>query len=93
MAAINEPKPVDPQLLQSGEAAPQEVIQQQVVSQDYSVLRLAVVGLILAILLSLAGVVYLTFAERNLPEGLTAIGSAAVGALATMLVSPSRRQP
>lgn len=88
MAAINEPKSADPQLLLSGEAAPQEVIQQQVVSQDYSVLRLAVVGLILAIVLALFGVVYLTFVERDLPEGLTAIGSAAVGALATMLVRP-----
>lgn len=83
-----EPGPSDPQLLITSDATASEVVNQQVVSHDYSVLRLAVFGLILAILLALIGVVYLTFVERDVPEGLIAIGSTSVGALATMLVRP-----
>lgn len=65
-----------------------EVIRQQVSSQDYVVLRFAVVGLMLAILVSLLGVIFLAWQERELPDGIVAIGSASVGALATMLVRP-----
>jgi hypothetical protein len=82
--------PVNPQLLVAPEvAAPQEVIQQQVVSQDYLVLRVAVYGLIISIIMSIVGVIALAFLNKELPDGVLAMGSAAVGALATMLVRPS----
>lgn len=53
---------------------------------DFIVLRLAVSGLILALLGAIVGVVVLTYANKDIPEGVIAIASAAVGALATMLV-------
>jgi uncharacterized integral membrane protein len=65
-----------------------EVIRQQVSSQDYVVLRFAVLGLMLAILVALVGVVFLAWQDKELPDGIVAIGSASVGALATMLVRP-----
>jgi uncharacterized integral membrane protein len=82
--------PVNPQLLVAPEvAAPKEVIQQQVVSQDYLVLRVAVYGLIISIVMSIIGVVTLAYLNKELPDGVLAMGSAAVGALSTMLVRPS----
>lgn len=69
-------------------SSPAEVIQQQTSAQDYVVLRFAVAGLVMAVVLSLAGVLALGFASREVPEGILAIGSAAVGALSTMLVRP-----
>lgn len=65
-----------------------EVIRQQVSSQDYVVLRLAVIGLMVAILICLLGAIVLAWQGKDLPDGLVAIGSASVGALATMLVRP-----
>jgi hypothetical protein len=76
------------QLLTTKSATSSDVIRQQVTSQDYLVLRYAVVGLILAIVVSLMGVIALAFYDKTLPDGVIAIGSAAVGALATMLVRP-----
>lgn len=68
------------------EASPQEVIRHTAVSQDYTVLRFAVLGLIVSNVLALLGVVVLSVMERDVPEGVIAIGSASVGALSTMLV-------
>lgn len=76
------------QLVGPAEATATEVIRQQVLSQDYLVLRFAVLGLILAIVIALAGVIFLSSSGKELPDGIVAIGSAAVGALATMLVRP-----
>jgi hypothetical protein len=81
--------PVNPQLLVAPEvAAPKEVIQQQVVSQDYLVLRVAVYGLIVAIILSIISVVGMAWLSKDVPEGIIAMGATATGALATMLVRP-----
>jgi uncharacterized integral membrane protein len=84
-----EPAPVDPQILvPPATASPGEVIRQQATSQDYVVLRLAVVGLIIATVFALAGTVLLSWYGKAAPDGVVAIGSAGVGALATMLVRP-----
>jgi uncharacterized integral membrane protein len=89
VAVVGPPLPGSgPQLPTPETATATEVIRQQVSSQDYVVLRFAVIGLMLAILVSLIGVVFLAWAERELPDGIVAIGSASVGALATMLVRP-----
>lgn len=86
---IEGEKPVDPQtLLPPPTAPPSEVIRQQVSSADYVVLRLAVVGLIIAIAVALIGTIFLVWNEKAAPDGVVAIGSAGVGALATMLVRP-----
>lgn len=69
-------------------AAASEVIRQQATTQDYVVLRLAVVGLILAIVIALVGTVALSWYDKSVPDGVIALGSAGVGALATMLVRP-----
>lgn len=82
-------KHIDPQtLLPPPSVAPSEVIRQQATSQDYVVLRIAVVGLIIAIVFALVGTIVLIWNGRNAPDGVVAIGSAGVGALATMLVRP-----
>jgi hypothetical protein len=65
-----------------------DVIQQQTSAQDYVVLRFAVAGLVIAVVVSLIGVLALGFVGKEVPEGILAIGSAAVGALSTMLVRP-----
>lgn len=79
----------DPQtLIAAKDAAPADVIRQQATSQDYLVLRWAVFGLILATTISLVGSLLLLWAGKTAPDGVVAIGSAGVGALATMLVRP-----
>ena len=79
----------DPQVLTASPgSAPSEVIRQQATTQDYVVLRLAVIGLILAIVLALIGTVALSWYDKTVPDGVIALGSAGVGALATMLVRP-----
>lgn len=65
-----------------------EVIRQQATAQDYVVLRLAVAGLILATIIALVGTVLLSWYDKSVPDGVIALGSAGVGALATMLVRP-----
>lgn len=52
-----------------------------------SILKLAVIGLIGVALIALVGGIVLVGWERTLPDGLIALGSAAVGALSTLLVS------
>jgi hypothetical protein len=80
----------DPQILiPTAEAEPREVIRQQATAQDYLVLRVAVIGLILATTITLLGAIMLVAAGKQAPEGIIAIGSAGVGALATMLVRPN----
>lgn len=76
------------QTLIAEKAQPSDVIQQQATNQDYIVLRVAVYGLIIIALLAGAGVVFLSFANKDIPEGILALGSTSVGALATMLVRP-----
>ena len=76
---------------EDGAASPTEVIRQQAVTQDFTVLRFAVLGLIVALTIALAGSIVLTYGEKEIPEGIIAIGSACVGALSTMLVrAPDR---
>ncbi len=84
VAALAEPLKAE-----DGVASPQEVIHQQAVSQDYVVLRFAVLGLIVALAISLVGAIVLTYAGHEIPEGIVAIGSACVGAVSTMLVRSS----
>ena len=87
-----EPAPADPQtLIPAASAPPSEVIRQQSTAQDYVVLRLAVVGLILATAIALFGTIFLIWSGRTAPDGVVAIGSAGVGALATMLVRPPQQ--
>lgn len=74
--------------LQAPPSTSQEVIQQQTSAQDYVVLRFAVLGLLAAVVVSLLGVLILAATDKPSPEGVLAIGSAAVGALSTMLVRP-----
>jgi hypothetical protein len=69
-------------------ATPGEVIQQQSSSQDYVVLRFAVLGLMITIFIALIGVIVLAYQNKEAPDGLVATGGAAVGALATMIVRP-----
>lgn len=69
-----------------GEASASEVIRHQAVTQDFTVLRFAVYGLIVANVIALVGVLVLVGIGKEAPEGIIAIGSASVGALATMLV-------
>lgn len=84
-----EPGPPDPQILIPPATAPAaEVIRQQATSQDYVVLRMAVIGLIMATVVALFGTIFLTWYGKSAPDGVVAIGSAGVGALATMLVRP-----
>jgi hypothetical protein len=84
-----EQKPaVDQTLTPPPTASPTEVIRQQATSQDYVVLRMAVIGLIMATIVALVGTCVLTWFEKAAPDGIVAIGSAGVGALATMLVRP-----
>lgn len=87
--------PVVPPTVSAGAAlltpplsSPQDVIQQQTSSQDYVVLRFAVMGLLAGVVVSLVGVLLLAANGREAPEGVLSIGSACVGALATMLVRP-----
>lgn len=99
-----EPTEPDPQILRPPPTATStDVIRQQATSQDYVVLRLAVVGLIIATVFALVGTILLSWYGKAAPDGIVAIGSAGVGALATMLVRPpqppaitnvvDRRQP
>lgn len=69
-----------------GESSAQEVIRHTAVTQDFAVLRFAVLGLIVSNVLALVGVVVLSVMNKEVPEGVIAIGSASVGALSTMLV-------
>lgn len=84
------PQEVESQRLTSAplQATPVEVIQQQASSLDYQILRYAVLGLVASVVVTLIGVFFLVINETPLPDGLLAIGSTAVGALATMLVRP-----
>ena len=63
-----------------------EVIRQQAMQQDFGVLRLVVAAIGIALIAAIVGIVFLVWSNKELPEGLVAIGSGAVGALATMLV-------
>lgn len=84
-----EPAAHDPQtLLPPPTAPPSEIIRQQATSADYVVLRIAVIGLIMASIVALIGSIVLVWNEKAVPDGVIAIGSAGVGALATMLVRP-----
>lgn len=94
---MNEPpgeRSPDPQTLIPGPAAaPADVIRQQATSADYLVLRLAVIGLIIATAIALLGTIVLVWQGKAAPDGVVAIGSAGVGALATMLVRPPAPPP
>lgn len=65
-----------------------DALKAQVSNQDYSILRFAVLGLIIAIVFTIIGDIFLLARGNTTPTGMLAIGSAAVGALATMLVKP-----
>jgi len=54
--------------------------------QDQFLYRLLIGGLITAILLVIAGTFVLAFFGKPIPEGLIAIGSAAVGGLVGLLI-------
>lgn len=59
---------------------------------DAWIYRMVVAALGLGILLAMMGAIVLTFKAQTVPEVLTALGSAAVGALAGLLApSPSSR--
>lgn len=56
----------------------------------WSVLRFAVMGLIGVALVAICASAYLLSQSDAVPEGLIAIGSTAVGALATLMVTSTR---
>ena len=89
------PAPVSPsdsqRLLPTGPVQVQDVIQQQSANADYLILRFAVIGLITAALVTIIGTLILAWQSIPLPDGILAIGSASVGALATLLVRPPGR--
>lgn len=66
---------------QRKDASPEEVRQ----TQDFVVLRLVALGLTAVALTAAIGVMVLAAFEQEIPEGVLAFGSAAVGALATMM--------
>lgn len=51
----------------------------------WSVIKMAVIGVAMAALTAMAGVIILSLYDKAAPEGLIGIGGAAVGALATLL--------
>lgn len=68
-----------------GTAAEQEA------QQDYIVLRLVALGLTMVALVTAGGVMVLAGLGEKVPEGVLSFGSAAVGALATMMTRSVRR--
>jgi predicted membrane-bound spermidine synthase len=53
--------------------------------------RVLIIGLVAAVLVTIGGTIALAALERPVPEGLIAIGSAAVGGLVGLLIpSPTR---
>lgn len=76
------------QLTATPPAKASEVIQQQVSSQDYVILRFAVVGLTLIAVIAIVGSLFLIRENNEVQAGVTAIialGGVAVGGLVTML--------
>jgi len=59
-------------------------------SQDMFLYRLLVGGLVAAVILTIAGIFTLALLARTIPEGLVALGSAAVGGLVGLLVPAPR---
>jgi hypothetical protein len=58
---------------------------------DPTIYRIVVLALGIAILVSLAGAIWLTFAGKDVPDVVVALGSAAVGALSGLLApSPEK---
>lgn len=55
----------------------------------WTVLRLAAAGLIAMGLAVVVGSVYLIGLDKDIPDGIIALGSAAVGALATLMTTSS----
>jgi hypothetical protein len=63
------------------------------VGGDWSVLRLAVVGLILLGVTAIVSVTILLYQGDTPPDGLIAIGAGCVGALATLMATTQHGQP
>lgn len=74
----------------SAPAPPTEVTKRVQSDQDFVVLRLATGALGVLAILVVVMMGFLSLQERTLPDGVMAIGSAAVGALSTLLVRPMR---
>lgn len=60
--------------------------------QRSGVIRLAVIGLIGVGGFAILSTVFLLGLDKDVPEGVLALGSAAVGALSTLLVSDNTRR-
>lgn len=54
---------------------------------DWSVLRLATIGLIIVVVMVIISATLLLWDGNALPDGVIALGSAAVGALATLMTT------
>lgn len=65
--------------------------EEQEAQQDYVVLRLVALGLTSVALVTAVGVMVLAGIGEQVPEGVLSFGSAAVGALATMMTRSVRR--
>lgn len=59
---------------------------------SWTVLRIAVIGLILCSIVTVLAVSFLLWSGGTAPDGLIAIGGTAVGALATLMVSTAKDQ-
>jgi len=77
----------DPNLLAEVQADPKQALRKLAAPLDTDVLiyRIVVSALGAAVLIALVGAIALSFASSTIPDLLTAIGSAAVGALAGLL--------
>jgi hypothetical protein len=76
----------DPQLAAKIQANPITALADlAAIPDDVWIYRIVVVALSLTVLITLIGAFYLTSKEMALPEGILALGSAAIGALAGLL--------
>lgn len=70
-----------------GTASPTGTEEEQLAQQDFVVLRLIAVGLAMVALVTAVGIMVLAGLDQDMPEGALALGSTAVGALATMMTA------
>ena len=59
---------------------------------DWSILRVAVIGLILCGVVTVLAVTFLLWSGSTAPDGLIAIAGTSVGALATLMVTGGERR-
>ncbi len=88
VAALAAEVALDPRLQQQIRDNPSAALRDLAdhpLTTDFWIYRIVVLALGLAVLTTLGGGIYLAAIQRPLPDGLVAIGSAAVGAIAGLL--------